>query len=305
LQYSSGFVFNLRGPQVKIPHHFALSPQQPVTHMKKSTLLPLLCLAAALPLLWTGCKKDPPCDDPLNPECPNYDRCLTVPKTNAEFIVSDWTRPGNMPLPFRDTIPTPGTVRVEFRAADRSMSRYEWRIGNDPRVFTDTSFFLVFDEVSGWVNFSLTTYNDKADATCYPGDTGKITVNKAYFFKRFWDLSHEGILAQYPIFGEYLGYDEKNPSDTFRVTLDLDYNLGAYPFNMPRGCNTRLGDRAIYNTHYFLQESTLPPPTGLEQCHPGRIFAVLQPDNKTLNIDYEFIQNDVSTKGKWRGEKLR
>ncbi|MBX2930078.1 MAG: hypothetical protein KF852_19760 [Saprospiraceae bacterium] len=267
--------------------------------MKKTfLLLPLLTLA-----LWTGCKKDPPCDDPLNPECPNYDKCLTVVRTDAAFTVTNWTDPHY--LPFRDTIPTPGVRRIYFRAADTRMSRYEWKIGDDPRVFTDSLFFLIFDNVSGWINFTLTTYNDNFDSLCFPGDSGKVTVQKAYYFNHYTDNSHSGTLAQYPIFGEYLGHDEGSPSDTFRVTLDLDYNLGAYPFNLPRGCNARLGSRGIYNTHYFLHQTTHLPPAGLEQCYtPGLVFAVLQPDNKSLNIEYEFTQNGVRIKRKWRGEKL-
>jgi len=274
--------------------------------MKKSTLLPLLCLAAALPLLWTGCKKDPPCDDPLNPECPNYDRCLTVPKTNAEFIVSDWTRPSEIPLPYRDTIPVANSVRVEFRAADRNMSRYEWKIGNDPRVFTDTSFYLSFANVSGWINFSLTTYNDKADATCHPGDSGKTTVNKAYYFKNFTYETDEDFVAQYPIFGTYLGADEGSPQDTFRVTIHWINSLvrSTCIVNLPRGCS-RLCNAADFNTHFFVDYALLPPhPDDLLCASPNRVFAELMPDNKTLEINYEFTSGEQLIKRKWKGTKL-
>lgn len=275
--------------------------------MKKSTLLPLLCLAAALPLLWTGCKKDPPCDDPLNPECPNYDRCLTVPKTNAEFIVTDWTRPGQIPLPYRDTIPVASSVRVEFRAADRNMSRYEWKIGNDPRVFTDTSFYLSFDNVSGWINFSLTTYNDKADATCHPGDSGKITVNKAYFFKTYTYETDDDFVVQYPIFGTYLGADVESPQDTFQVTID-HWTQSLYRHtcivNLPRGCS-RLCNDADFNTHFFVAYALLPPhPDDLLCASPNRVFAELMPDNKTIEINYEFTSGGQLVKRKWKGTKL-
>ncbi|HRD83440.1 MAG TPA: hypothetical protein PLL53_21950 [Saprospiraceae bacterium] len=275
--------------------------------MKKSTLLPLLCLAAALPLLWTGCKKDPPCDDPLNPECPNYDRCLTVPKTNAEFIVTDWTRPGQIPLPYRDTIPVASSVRVEFRAADRNMSRYEWKIGNDPRVFTDTSFYLSFDNVSGWINFSLTSYNDKADAICFPGDSGKITVNKAYFFKTYTYETDDDFVVQYPIFGTYLGADVESPQDTFQVTID-HWTQSLYRHtcivNLPRGCS-RLCNDADFNTHFFVAYALLPPhPDDLLCASPNRVFAELMPDNKTIEINYEFTSGGQLVKRKWKGTKL-
>lgn len=273
--------------------------------MKKSTLLPLLYLAAALPVLWTGCKKDPPCNDPLNPECPNYDRCLTVPKTNADFIVSDWTRPSEIPLPYRDTIPVANSVRVEFRAADRNMSRYEWKIGNDPRVFTDTSFYLSFDNVSGWINFSLTSYNDKADAICFPGDSGRTTVNKAYYFKRYTYETEDDFVAQYPIFGTYLGADVESPQDTFRVIIKWKYLNGfTSVLNLPRGC-PQIWSNADFNTHFFTAYSSFASHPDEAACaSPNKVFAELMPDNKTVEINYEFTSGGQLIKRKWKGTKL-
>jgi len=269
--------------------------------MKKSTLLPLLCLAAALPLLWTGCKKDPPCDDPLNPECPNYDRCLTVPKTNAEFIVSNWTSPGEVPLPFRDTIPFGGIARLDFRVVNRDMSRYEWKIGHDPRVFTDTTFFLVFENISGWVNFSLTVYNDKADTTCYPGDSGVITVQKSFYFKPYFAQTHEDIVAQYPIFGTYLGYPEGRPQDTSRITIAYPRLLAPVIYNMIQGC-PEINSSTYYNTHYFVVNGTVGP--NQQTCHNPYVFADLASDNKSLRITYAVTQHEQRVEGKWIGQKI-
>lgn len=264
----------------------------------------IFALLLPLFLLYAGCKK-PECQDIENPACENYDPCYSAFETNAEFIVSDWTRPGDIPLPFRDTIPLVTSIRVDFRVADRNMSRYEWKIGDDPRVFTDTMFFLIFENVSGWVNFSLTTYNDKADSTCFTGDIGKKTLNKAYYFKRYTASTDEEYIAPYPIFGTYLGANEGSPQDTFRVTIHwINIGGGLCIRNLPNGCNG-ICENSIFNTHYFAAYEPLPPHQDDLLCaSPNKIFAELLSDNKTLLIDYEITQNGERIKRKWVGVKL-
>ncbi len=258
-------------------------------------LLPLL-------LLYAGCKKPELCQDIENPACENYDPCYSAFETNAAFSVTNWTNPYY--LPFRDTIPIGGDLRIFFRASDTRMSRYEWQIGQDPRVFTDSLFSLVFNGVSGWVNFSLTTYHDKADANCFPGDNGKVTVQKAYYFKPFTATTDEAYIAQFPIFGTYLGHDEGSPLDTFQVRIDWPPHSRVGINNMPEGCDSR-SLNAKFNTHYFIDEEPLFPGPNQALCYsPNKILATLQPDNRTLHIDYEITQNGQRIKRKWVGVKL-
>lgn len=272
-------------------------------------LLPLL--AAALLLLANGCreKKEADCFDHFNPACADYDPCLQKFRTEAEFgLFNRSVRNGvSIYLPFRDTIPISaggGERRIFFRAADTRMDAYEWRIGQDPRVFTDSLFSLLFSNVSGWINFSLTTYNDQHDPSCFPSDSGKATVQKAYYFKPYSDFSDEGLIAQFPIFGSYLGHEEGSPQDTFRIRIEwIDLSLPSI-FNLPRGCDlASTAYTSTFNTHYFLVDGTRP---GLisEFCHDPKVYAVLQPDNQTLHIDYEVTRLGKRIKRKWVGVKI-
>ena len=93
-----------------------------------------------------GCKKDCPCDDPSNKECPNYDPCLSIQKPTANFNMRQ-TSPG-FPDPetelmpeFCDTIRSPG---VQFVADMDGALDYTWKIGADPREFKGKIIFTGF-----------------------------------------------------------------------------------------------------------------------------------------------------------------
>lgn len=268
--------------------------------MKKTFLLLLLPLLTLV--LWTGCKKDPPCDDPANPECPNYDKCLTVVETNADFeFVADVG--DGFYLPFRDSIPVTlnGQTRIYFRASDNRMSGYEWKVGLDPRVFTDSLFSLMFPGTAGWINVDLTVSNNKANSTCFPGDTGRTTFQKAFYLKTYTASTREEELAQCPIFGTYLGYPEGNPQDTSQITISYPHLFAPAIYNLLTGCPV-IANSTYYNTHYFMVNGTVGP--NAQTCHKPYVFAELAPDNRTLTVDYAVTQYAKRVKGRWIGQKV-
>ncbi len=59
--------------------------------MKANKLIQHLLLMGAVLLLAQCCKPDdeptPPCDDPSNPECPNYDPCYNVEEPTAKILM--------------------------------------------------------------------------------------------------------------------------------------------------------------------------------------------------------------------------
>jgi len=278
-----------------IPPSGGSRAKTPETMKIKTTFL----LSFILVLLWSGCKKDPPCDDPENPECPNYDRCLTVPKTNADFGFFRRSSSGafSVFLPYRDTIPIRvGPIRIYFKASDSGMSSYEWRVGSDPRTFTDSVFFLDFSNVSGWVNVSLTTRNQKFDSQCFPGDSGKVTVNKGIFFKAY-TVEHDTAWVQhFPIFGAYTGHDEQSPQDTFSIRIWFDHiNNRAALSQFPKDCNRQTAP-VHFTTHYIYFNST--------HCLKPDAYGELLDDNRTLVIDYTLDgPNWTRVNRRWRGVK--
>jgi hypothetical protein len=253
-------------------------------------LLPLL--AAALLLLANGCreKKEADCFDPFNPACADYDPCLQKFRTEAEFGLFSYSTSsfsaGGHYLPYRDTIPVPhfGDARVYFHAEDERMSGYEWQVGFDPRIFTASRFSLLFSNNSGWIDVSLTTFHDKADSSCFPGDSGEATVTKSYYLQPYENEvdGKPGWLALYPIFGSYLGHVEATPQDTFQIEITYDIirpSLNAILEGFPFGCSRLPG--VHFSTHYLYAELEQGSP-----CQRPHLFAALQEDGRGLIIDY-------------------
>lgn len=255
-----------------------------------------------LVFLWSGCKKDSPCNDPLNPECPNYDKCLTAVRTDAEFGFFRRSFSGDFSifLPYRDTIPiaqnSSGSIRLFFRASDTNMSSYEWKVGLDPRTFADSVFSLDFSNVSGWINVSLTTRNQRFDSQCFPGDSGKVTVNKGIFFKPY-TLEHDTSWVEHiPIFGTYAGYDEHNPQDSFSIRIWFDQiNNRAALSQFPKDCDRQTAP-VYFTTHFIYFKST--------HCNKPDAYGELLDDNRTLVIDYTLDgPNWTRVSRRWRGVK--
>jgi hypothetical protein len=269
------------------------------------TLSPVL-LAAALLLSAPGCRdKEEDCFDPFNPACADYDPCLQKFRTEAEFGL--WDRWGIdfqlfRYLPYRDTIPIlrGGGKRIYFRAADPRMSAYEWRVGLDPRTFHDSVFYLDFYDASGWIEASLKVQHDGADTGCYPGDSGEATYSKSFYLLPYTAQTRAEELAYYPIFGEYLGHDEGNPQDTFRMSIQWPTDLPPGIYNFPDGCS-RINTGTAFSTHYFLVDDG---PGNQVRCSNPNIYATLLPGNRELVVDYSIVENGQRVQRRWVGVKL-
>lgn len=92
-----------------------------------------------------SCKKK--CNDPLNPDCENFNSELLKPTANfrmrqsiVPFGFED--KPGNI-AEFSDTI-CASEAGVMFEAVEENADRYEWTIGNDGRKFTTKKVYLEF-----------------------------------------------------------------------------------------------------------------------------------------------------------------
>jgi hypothetical protein len=265
------------------------------------TLSPVL-LAAALLLSAPGCRdKEEDCFDPFNPACADYDPCLQKFRTEAEFGLWNYflSDGDNYFLPYRDTIPIlrGGGKRIYFRAADPRMSAYEWRVGLDPRTFHDSVFYLDFYDASGWIEASLKVQHDGADTGCYPGDSGEATYSKSFYLLPYTAQTRAEELAYYPIFGEYLGHDEGNPQDTFRMSIDWPSGLPPGIYNFPQGCSN-INYGTAFNTHYFFVNARR------TDCMLPTVYAVLLEDNHRLIIDYSVEENGQRVQRKWVGIKL-
>lgn len=162
---------------------------------KRNTIL-LLCLAVCL----HGCGSGPVAVDP----------CANAERVKARFTIYE-----RVALPEHSMI-VPSHTIVEGLAifsANERYDSYEWQIGYDTRVWTDSSFSLRFPSRSITLGEPIPIRfigKRTPRRDCFPDDDG---VDTAYRF-----LVSVGQYSR-PILGSYCGYHVDEPSDTFTVSI--------------------------------------------------------------------------------------
>ena len=112
-----------------------------------------------------------------------------------------------------DTVFRDNAVRFE------ALTQYQtvkWKIGSDPRDFTQPIFQLYFfnDIITIPVTFTGTNTPNKS---CFPNDNGVYTGVKQLTTVEQFDKS---LITLSPLIGKYKGYFENNPADTFTVRIE-------------------------------------------------------------------------------------
>ena len=183
----------------------------------------------AMVLLTTTCR---PCDDPTNPECPNYcvdetnprcpnyDPCWDQTEVSAAFeMYEDVQRlEGYWKKIDSDTI---RWTLVTFEAMMED-AIYTWQIG--ARTYNTRKITLLFDEVqqnSPWQSIPITLVVEKEpNANCFPTDNGHDTLT------RYLTIADE---CSTKLNGEYVGYwAGSSPEDTFSLSIEVtsDSSIG-------------------------------------------------------------------------------
>jgi len=146
-----------------------------------------------------------------------------------------------------DTVITDNVVL--FRA-DSTYSSYEWKIGDDPRVFTTKEVGLMFRSPESNIPVRLIA-RWRADKECFPEDVGVDTV---YKYLTVIDKRDN------PIFGTYIGALVTNPTHSYEVEISTDLWFDTfYLKNINEGCemsNNHLGIRLAYKAISFSEDSS-------------------------------------------------
>ncbi|MEL6626649.1 MAG: hypothetical protein AAFQ83_04985 [Bacteroidota bacterium] len=186
----------------------------------------ILALIGCILCLGISCKR---CDDPSDPDCPNYDPCFEVSPISADFDIMaqlryyDSERNG-----FGDTLVSRDTMRVGTRVkfvAPEGYDTYEWKVGKDPRTFDEPTVSLLFTEPEGRVRVQLIVTSER-QTNCLSPTERRDTLEKSFTIVPFQTA---------PIFGRYRGVLDSAPADSFDVSL----TLGAFDLlfdNINRGC---------------------------------------------------------------------
>ncbi|MGK0363261.1 MAG: hypothetical protein ACI85O_000305 [Saprospiraceae bacterium] len=217
------------------------------------------------------------CDDATNPDCPNYDPCLTYGAANADFSILDSLSAGPIDYP-GFTVPVDTTWnndRLFFRAKHENAT-YEWLVGADPTIHTGKEFGLNFGSAAlGDISVRLITTIEDVEG-CYSEEE---RIDTSYKTVHFIDI--EAIAEETTsIYGDYYGYVDDKPEDYFTISYKSIYEEPGHGLrNFPKDCELRLSPRPAFR--YFLFD------TGNDiECDNPKGFAELQADSKTLIIKF-------------------
>lgn len=187
----------------------------------------ILLLAIAIAVL-SQCKKDddtqecPPCDDPSNPACPNYDACLKENPVTAAFRICDDVFFGgpNSDLWFEDDIIWKG--RVKFKAIEQD-ANYKWYLGQETLEGTEYQ-----EVVRTLIDLNPGTYSAALkveklpNIECFPSDTGVDSTFRTFQVVNVCDLK---------IMNRFKGVFQSNPLDSVVIRVfyyKLDNSVPQY-----------------------------------------------------------------------------
>jgi hypothetical protein len=171
-------------------------------------------------ILIAGCNKDEPvaCTDETNPECPNYDPCHDAESTSADFetaciVVSDKYQKITSQ---EDTFYL--GANIQFTAKQEDVLSYEWKIGDDDRVFTEQSFSLTFNPSDSVILFNRPVpirliVTRTPNTSCFPADDGIDTLTKYIYFVSIHEVSHKKFL------GTWVGSREDKPDEIYEIEI--------------------------------------------------------------------------------------
>ncbi|QNL21101.1 hypothetical protein HZR84_03820 [Hyphobacterium sp. CCMP332] len=205
----------------------------------------IACLLLTIFMLGCNNSDDDPdlvCNDPTNPNCPNFDPCFNKFPTTADFSISKqlgFTEPWNEVYVI-DTVFFGGIIR--FRAMDSLADTYKWYLGAEiieggPELFEiERSFFAPLQP--GIYNAALVT-SKTADQECFPNDTGIDSVFREFVIK---DNTCEAL-----VINKFKGTFDDAITDT--VVIEL-----LFAFNRIPTCDD---DKALHAVNFFGNQDTI------------------------------------------------
>lgn len=214
--------------------------------------------------------------------CQDKDRpnpCVNQQPTSADFVIRE--RIGidllnKVRLYEVDTVGISSRIPITFSAKDTVAARYQWTVGNDPRVYTQREISLAFDQLNGPVTVRLRVQKTPNTA-CFPNDTGEATAQKTLVLVP---------QAQAPIYGDYEGYSLSNPGRKFTIQIRPNSLL-----NLPEGCRYDLRNEVLIgSTALFAFSNTFDPPFGAASLSG---WGALDRQNKR-KIVFEYSYTDLS-----------
>jgi hypothetical protein len=171
---------------------------------------------------------------------------------------------------------------VKFEAVCDDMTRYEWTIGTDQRVFTEPSFTLYFG-VKGTIDIKLKVYKDE-DPDC-PDNTIRVDSITKKLTIIDNDITYVG--------GVYRGYNTNEPNHEFDVEIrfdSLEFPATYVIHNLPEGCNLIDSRFQAVTLFAFRKRFFMEFGSNSKSCERPKGWGKLEDNLNSLVIDY-YIKN--------------
>lgn len=218
--------------------------------------------------------------------------CSESAQTPTQFIHID--------QPINDSAYTYNPVKITTNIICQKL---QWKIANDVRIFTDQAFRLNFTTPGDYPITLITTYYDSLLSKSI---TDTITKLLTIVDKNTTSL------ANHILIGNYTGSNTDNSTDTFTISINHYYNsnwdaTAVIPYgtltinNLPKGNKPDL--RIMSATSTYLPKAGFPTDShysflnfAIDILPELQGNAYLKNDNKTLIINYSYLDTTNSTR---------
>jgi hypothetical protein len=228
-------------------------------------------------ILGYSCKKDEPeCHDPKNPNCDNYDPCLSKSPANADFTISEVHQIVTAKPEEVDTLIEVDTAYrfhfVEFTPVQESYDSLKWIVGAET-LRTHTVRRKSFPPNQN-VSIKLFVYK-KPNKECFPNASHVDSVVKT-FYSASEQVFHEK---------KYRGIRQSNPNNTVTLYMTRTKMLvGIHPY-----CEFEPNAVGSFGYKYFFLTSARVS-TGDDNCHGLQAYGYAEGDS--VFVDFSYIPPD-------------
>ncbi|QNL22227.1 hypothetical protein HZR84_09850 [Hyphobacterium sp. CCMP332] len=226
------------------------------------------------------------CNDPFNPDCPNYDPCLLKTPVNAQYTISTpLARTGAyLDTLVEDTAFAGGNIL--FKANIEDADYYKWYLGLDTIEGENVKEVVRnINSLPYGIYTSSLIITKSADTTCFPFDDGTDTVHQTFSQVEICDLA---------IINRFKGVFEDSPDDTLTIELlrwNKNQNIfcdqwsSLYAINfLGQGDTLGVDNISSYtNTRVYW-------PKQLSSANQISGKLTIDPNTNVVEADYEFFQ---------------
>ena len=237
-----------------------------------------------------SCKKEEPepcpvvCEDPSNPDCPNYDPCYSVEEVSADFdILEQIAAIASWADSFTVASEVSSFGLIKFKAKQENALHYTWYIGSE--VITDVDevarLFSQPNLTPGTVVTITLVVEAIPNLDCFPNDDGIDTVTKSF---RLVDR------CEYWVNGTFRGaWADEQSTDSFNVRFEFFDHSGSNCSNL-RIWNLTNHSQCDSNSTYF----TVPTNSTLLTIEPSTICAEPYGSIVRGQLSYDFNDNSAT-----------